>query len=76
MEKKMSECNYCRYKSIKARKPKGYHIVKRSDPFHIWGAGIRIYMIPKEKKIKELSKEELEEYFRCWYAELPERCVC
>lgn len=73
----MSRCNYCGFKQLKRRAEKGgLTVTKNSEPFHSWAGGVNVYAHPPEVDVGTLTKEEAEQYFKAWYAELPSHCCC
>lgn len=72
----LTPCNFCTLKRIKARARKsGKKVTVIPDPSYPT-PGYDVFIHPKSTRIKELSKEDREDYFSCWMMEIPEKCCC
>jgi len=73
----MSQCNYCRFKSIQRRgKEEGKKIrVKVAKNFGM-GVGVDIYLLDPGEEIQPDNEKGENPQRVAWFMELPNRCCC
>ena len=73
----MSRCNYCQFRMIQQRADQLKLVVSQIDrPLVGCPKGVDVYVHPKWVNIYLLAEEDAEQYFKAWYAELPDECAC
>jgi hypothetical protein len=77
----MSELTQCNYCSLQAYRREAKHnnmklTLMQGSKYKSLPHGIDVYVHPRSVNVRELSRTMRQRYWRSWFMELSDHCVC
>jgi hypothetical protein len=72
----MGQCNYCTFEDLKkeVKRATNLKVTTVEDKGEL--GGVNVYVAPTSIVVEDLTPTAREQWFRHWYMELPNECVC
>lgn len=72
------QCNHCALRHLRREaKTNGERVTVQNSTRSLGLGGVDVYVSPKGVKLaRPISDVDHEKYFRAWYMEVPDACMC